>query len=133
MINFSELKVGDIVLAKYEEQLQEGKILQVDGETRQVCILTHDDQENWYTAEELFPIPVTEEQLIKLKFRKTDQAPINGNGQAFIRGPFTVLLAQGDHPKITLHYRDETRNIAGSIMVHQLQNHYHGMTLFHLD
>lgn len=123
MINFAELKVGDIVLAKFEEQLTEGNIVQVDPETRQVCVVTQ--QENWYTAEDLFPIPLTEEQLMRLKFKKSDEG--------YVRGPFTVHLPNGSDPHTVLHYRDETRNIPGSLMVHQLQNHYHGMTLFHLD
>lgn len=130
MINFSELKVGDIVIAKYEEQMLEGRILQIDHDNRQVCVLTQGEQESWYTAEELFPIPLTAEQLVKLKFKKTDEAPINGNGEAWVRGPFTVLLSNNH---IVLHYRDETRDIPNNIMVHQLQNHYHGMTLYHLD
>ncbi|MRG46989.1 hypothetical protein GFS24_17840 [Chitinophaga sp. SYP-B3965] len=130
MINFSELKAGDIVLAKFEEQVMEGKVLQVDHELKQVCVLTHEEQESWYSAEDLFPIPLTEEQLVKLKFSKAEE---NGNGQAYVRGPFTVVLSQGAAPNTVLHYRDETRNIAGGIMVHQLQNHYAGMTLFHLE
>jgi hypothetical protein len=125
MIDFPELKVGDIVLAKFEEQLSEGHIVQVDGEHRQVCVITHEEQENWYSPEDLFPIPLTEEQLVRLKFKKTDDA--------YVRGPFTVQLPNGSDPHTVLHYRDETRNIPGSLMVHQLQNHYRGMTLFHLD
>lgn len=132
MINLSELKVGDIVLAKYEEQVMEGKVLQVDHELKQICVLTHEEQESWYSPEDLLPIPLTEEHLVKLKFSKTDE-PVNGDGQAYVRGPFTVVLTNGTAPRTTLHYRDETRNIAGSIMVHQLQNHYAGMTLFHLE
>ncbi|SIO55946.1 hypothetical protein [Chitinophaga niabensis] len=127
MINFSELKAGDIVLAKYAEQIMEGKILQVDHELKQVCVLTHEEQESWYSAEDLFPIPLTEEQLVKLKFSKAED---NGT---YVRGPFTVMLPHGSEPHTRLHYRDETRNIPGSIMVHQLQNHYAGMTLFHLE
>ncbi|MGX5817422.1 hypothetical protein ACWKWU_04455 [Chitinophaga lutea] len=128
MINFSELKSGDIVLAKFEEQLSEGPIVQVDAETRQACVVTHGDQENWYEPEDLFPIPLTEEQLVKLKFKKEDGAPVS-----WVRGPFTVRLPENGDNHTVLHYRDETRNIPGHLMVHQLQNHYHGMTLFHLD
>lgn len=123
MINFSELKVGDIVMAKYEEQMLEGHIVQVDHDNRQVCV-HHGEQENWYTAEEVYPIPLNAEQLVKLKFKQAD------DGNDWVRGPFTVKL-QNDH--IVLHYRDETRDIPNNIMVHQLQNHYHGMTLFHLE
>lgn len=130
MINFSELKAGDIVLAKYEGQVMEGRILQVDREARQVCVLTHEDQENWYAPEDLTPVPLTDEQLTKLKFKRTDEALVNGNSQTYVRGPFTIMLGNGH---TTLHYRNETRQINGSLMVHQLQNHYHGMTLFHLD
>lgn len=133
MINLSELKVGDIVLAKYEEQVMEGKVLQVDHELKQICVLTHEEQENWYSPEDLHPIPLTEQELVKLKFVRTDEEAVHGNSRAYVRGPFTVILSHGEEPATVLHYRDETRNIAGNIMVHQLQNHYAGMTLFHLE
>lgn len=128
MINFSELKVGDIVLAKFEEQLLEGKVTQVDHELKQICVVTLEDQEYWYSAEDLFPIPLTEEQLVRLQFKKTEDP-----ATAYVRGPFTVQLPNGSDPHTVLHYRDETRNIPGHLMVHQLQNHYLGMTLYHLD
>lgn len=133
MINLHQLKAGDIVLAKFEEQLSEGKVLGLDIPANQACVLNQADQENWYAPEDLFPIPLTEEQLVKLKFKKTEEPPVNGNGQAWVRGPFTVVLQDGTDPHTVLHYRDETRNIAGSLMVHELQNHYQGMTLFHLE
>lgn len=131
MIHLHDLKTGDLVLAQFEEQLREGKVLQVDRELGQACVLT--DQENWYEPAELFPIPLTTEQLVKLKFKKAEETTINGAAETYVRGPFTVTLHNGSDPRTILHYRDETRNIAGALMVHELQNHYAGMTLFHLE
>lgn len=132
MIHLHDLKTGDLVLAKFEEQLTEGPVLQVDRELGQACVLTG-EQENWYEPADLFPIPLTVDHLLKLKFKKTDDPAPNGHGETFVRGPFTVVLQQGSDPRTILHYRDETRNIAGELMVHQLQNHYAGMTLYHLE
>ena len=132
MIQLHDLKKGDLVLAKYEEQLLEGPVLQVDRELGQACVL-NGEQENWYEPADLFPIPLTTEQLLKLKFKKAEETSVNGNDETYVRGPFTVTLYHGTDPRTVLHYRDETRNIAGSLMVHELQNHYAGMTLFHLE
>ncbi|WP_126247217.1 hypothetical protein [Chitinophaga rhizosphaerae] len=132
MIHLHDLKTGDLVLAKFEEQLSEGPVLQIDRELGQACVLVG-EQENWYEPADLFPIPLTVEQLLKLKFKKSEETTINGAPDTYVRGPFTITLHSGSDPRTILHYRDETRNIAGHLMVHQLQNHYHGMTLFHLE
>ena len=121
------------ILHKNIAPLSEGKVLGLDIPANQACVLNQAGQENWYGPEDLFPIPLTEEQLVKLKFKKAEEPPVNGDGQAWVRGPFTVVLQDGADPHTVLHYRDETRNIAGSLMVHELQNHYQGMTLFHLE
>lgn len=128
MIQLSQCKAGDRVMVKFEEQLQEGTILEVNHDDRQVCVLTNGQQEFWYNLEDLFPITLTEDELVRLKFAKEGQE--NGDS-TYVRGPFSIKLYGNE--RLTLVYRDETRDIQGPITVHQLQNHYESMTKVHLE
>lgn len=134
MISLHELKAGDTVLVSYEGQLQEGKVMELNPEDKQVCVLTGEENEFWYGLESLFPILLDETQLLKLKFKKDEELSRNGDGQVFVRGPFSVRIRSDNGQKlIDLHYRDETRALKGDITVNELQNHYIGMTNFHLE
>jgi hypothetical protein len=134
MIRLQDVKTGDTVLVAYEGDLLEGKVLEVNQEDKQVCVLTHEQQEFWYDLESLYPIPLDETQLLRLKFQKDETQSSNGSGVVYVRGPFSVRLYKEGGQDITrLDYRDEHREIKGLLTVNQLQNHYHGMTNFHLD
>jgi hypothetical protein len=134
MIRLQDVKTGDTVLVKYETDLLEGKVLEVNPEDKQVCVLTHEQQEFWYSLEDLYPIPLDETQLLRLRFQKDEAQSSNGSGVVYVRGPFTVRLYKQDgHDFTRLDYRDEHREIKGLLTVNQLQNHYHGMTNFHLE
>jgi hypothetical protein len=134
MIRLHDVKTGDTVLVKYEGDLLEGKVLEVNAEDKQACVLTHEQQEFWYSLEDLYAIPLDETQLLRLKFQKDEIQSSNGSGVVYVRGPFTVRLYKQEGQDITrLDYRDEHREIKGQLTVNQLQNHYHGMTNFHLD
>lgn len=134
MIRLQDVKVGDTVLVAYEGALIEGNVLEINHEDKQVCVLTHGQQEFWYELENLYPIPLDETQLLRLKFKKDEALSNNGNGIVYVRGPFSVKLYKQEGQDMTrLDYRDEHREIKGLLTVNQLQNHYHGMTNFHLD
>jgi hypothetical protein len=134
MINLHDVKAGDTVLVEFEGNTVEGQVLEVNREDKQVCVQTG-DQEFWYDLKDLYPIPLNEDQLIRLKFKKDDSLSVNGGGQIYVRGPFSVKLHTQENgaPATRLDYRDEHREIKGSITVNQLQNHYQEMTNFHLD
>jgi hypothetical protein len=134
MINLQDVKAGDSVLVQYEGNTVEGQVLEVNREDKQVCVLTG-EQEFWYDLQDLYPIPLNEDQLLRLKFKKDESLSANGSGQIYVRGPFSVKLHTLDDgmPATRLDYRDEHREIKGSITVNQLQNHYKAMTNFHLD
>lgn len=133
MINLHDVKAGDTVLVEYEGNMVEGHVLEVNREDKQVCLQTG-EQEFWYDLKDLFSIPLNEEQLFRLKFKKDDISAI-GNGNVYVRGPFSVKLyeLEDGHQATRLDYRDEHRDIKHSITVNQLQNHYHEMTNFHLE
>jgi hypothetical protein len=132
MINLHDVKAGDTVLVDYEGNTVEGHVLDVNRENKQVLVQTG-EQEFWYDLDTLYAIPLNEDQLLKLKFKKEGED--GSNGRIYVRGPFSVKLYElGDgHPATRLDYRDEHREIKESITVNQLQNHYHEMTNFHLD
>ncbi len=131
-MKLSEIKVGDILNARFEDVVNTGEVLQVDREEKKVLV-AHGDQEFWYNLEDLSPVPLTVEILEKLGFQKTDESSLNGGGVAFVKGPFIVRYPEGTNtPHLLLTYRDEHRDLHGDLFVHQFQNHYRNMTNFHI-
>lgn len=131
MIPLHDLKEGDVVYAEYEGQDTRGIVKQIDRETHQVCVVTNDDQESWYAAEEVDPVALTAEELHLLQFEPT--TPATDGTVDYIRGPFTIrLAAEGDFSHLTLLYRSEQPRVVHDVAVHELQNHYMQMTNFHL-
>lgn len=133
MIKISEVKNGDIVNARFEDVINTGEVIQVDREERK-ALVSHGDQEFWYDTEDLSPVLFTIDSLATLGFIESSDPVIKGTGRAFVKGPFILQFpdaANTDH--IHLIYRDEHRDLKGPIFLHQLQNHYHSMTNFHLE
>ena len=60
------------MVVEYEGQHRDGEVTRLNGDEKQVCVET-DVQEFWYGTEHLFPIPISDEQLIKLNFSKEVQ------------------------------------------------------------
>ncbi len=88
-------------------------------------------QEFWYETEQLSPIALDEDQLMKLKFHKQE----NPDGTVkYMKGAFRMMLpAKGDFSHFELWYRDEHRHIMHPLNVHHLQNHFYEMTKVHLN
>jgi len=125
MIRFQELKMGDIILADNEGQQVEGEVVDLDHEDKEVCVETS-VQQFWFTPDQLYPIPLNEDQLKKFHFEKQD----TGNHEVkYLRGPFRILLHKaGDFSNFEMWYREDRRHIQHPITVHELQNHYKQMT-----
>jgi hypothetical protein len=125
MIKLHELKVGDIVVAEYEGQRSEGEVIEFNREDGEICVRTA-VQDFWYTPDQLYPIPLTDEQLVKFAFEKQE---IEGGNIKYLRGPFRILLSQnGNFSNFEMWYREDRRHITRELMVHELQNHYRQMT-----
>ncbi|MBS1929447.1 MAG: hypothetical protein JST95_12710 [Bacteroidetes bacterium] len=124
MIKFSELKNGDFVYADNDGDRKRGVITDLNGDEKQVCVDT--GQAFWYEREQLFPIPVSEEELLGLKFSKQ----VNEDGSVkYLKGAFRILISRpGDFSKMEVWYRDEKRFVSHEIGVHNLQNHFLEMT-----
>jgi len=128
MIKFSELKTGDFVIADNDGDRKRGVITNLNGDEKQICVDT--GQEFWYEREQLFPIPLSDEELISLKFHRQE----NPDGSVkYLKGAFRILIPhRGDFSNMEVWYRDEKRHVSHEINVHNLQNHFFEMTKVHL-
>jgi hypothetical protein len=129
MIKFSELKQGDYVLAESDGQAWQGEVTNFNHDEKEICV-NNGVQEMYFKSEDLYPLPVDEAQLLKLKFTKH----VNEDGSVkYMKGAFRVQTPkQDDFSHFEIWYRNEKRIITHPIPVHVLQNHYHAMTKVHL-
>ncbi len=129
MIKFSELKAGDYVLAESDGQAWDGEVTDFNHDEKEISIY-NGVQDFWFKGEDLYPLPLDEKQLIKLKFKKQ----VNEDGTVkYMKGAFRIQTpSQDDFSHFEIWYRNETRVMTQPISVHQLQNHYLEMTKVHL-
>lgn len=129
MIKFSDLKKGDYVLAESDGQSWRGEVTNFNHDEKEVCV-NNGVQEMYFMSEDLYPLPVDEEQLLLLKFTKQ----VNDDGSVkYMKGAFRIQTPkQDDFSHFEIWYRDEKRIITNPIPMHVLQNHYTAMTKVHL-
>ena len=125
MIQMHELRIGNIVLVDYEGQRSEGEVTDLDQAERKIQVQTV-VQEFWYDPNDLYPIALDEGQLMKFGFERHE---LPDGKVKYLKGPFRVLVSQkGNFSDFEMWYREDRRHMTQPIAVHQLQNHYHGMT-----
>lgn len=129
MIKFNEVKIGDFVLAEYNGELWQGEVTELNGDEKQVCVLT-EVQAFWYEPQHLQGLPLNDAALLKLNFSKH----VNDDGTVkYSKGPFRLVTPkEGDFSHIDMWYREDRRHNPDVHYVHQLQNHYLQMTKVHL-
>lgn len=129
MISFNDLQVGDYVIAEYDGKMWEGKVIGLNGDEKQVQVQT-EAQDFWYEVQNIYPIPVNDEQLLKLNFVKE----VNDDGSVkYKKGAFRILIpAKDQFNDIEIWYREDRRSFHHLLMLHELQNHYLQMTKIHL-
>jgi hypothetical protein len=125
MIKMSELKPGDIVMAEYEGQRWEGVVKELNKEDKEVCVETS-VQQFWFSPDDLYPIPVSDEQLLKMGFIRHN----NEDGSVkYMRNSFRVLTPRrNDFSNMEIWWREDHRYLHHHINMHELQNHYLQMT-----
>ena len=129
MIKMQDLKVGDFVLADYEGEQWEGVVNLIDSKENKAYVQTR-VQEFWFKPQELHPITLNEEQLMKLNFEKQDS---EDGSVKYIKGPFRIFVTvKGDFSNMDIWYREDRRHLNHLISVHELQNHYLQMTKVNL-
>ena len=129
MIRFQDIKVGDYVMANNDGTIWQGEVTDLNRDEKEICV-NNGVQDFWFKDEELLPVPLNEEQLMKLKFQKHE----NADGSVkYMKGAFRIQVpVKDDFSKFEIWYRDEKRQILHPIGVHELQNHYQAMTKVHL-
>ena len=129
MIKIQELKQGDIVRVVQDMSEREGTVVDVSREENMVLI-NNGIQEFWYTPEQIAAIPLTEKELFRLGFEKTETQ----NGTKYMKGPFRVLVHDpGNYTNLDIWYREDRRHFNHPIYVHELQNLHLQMTKVPLE
>ncbi|MBC8035278.1 MAG: hypothetical protein H7Y03_14105 [Chitinophagaceae bacterium] len=126
MLKLKELKEGDYVIAEYDGQRVEGIVKDMHRDyDNQVCVETP-VQKFWFNRENLSGIPVTDEQLLKLGFKKQE----NEDGSVkYMKGAFRIVTPlKGDFSHMEIWYREDHRHLTSGIFVHELQHHHLDMT-----
>ena len=130
MIKFSQLRMGDYVIAHNEGDAVFGEVVALHASNKQACVDTG-IQDFWYNAHQLEAIPLTESTLVDFKFKKqvTEEGSVK-----YSKGAFRMMLPkENEFSKMEIWYRDEHRHIMEPISVHQLQNHFYEITKVYLD
>jgi hypothetical protein len=131
MLKIGELKAGDIIKVVDEGMEREGVVVEISHEEHQAFV-DNGIQEFWYSPEEMYPIPLNEEQLLKLGFEKENLD--DGEGVKYMKGAFRLVTPKaGDFSTIEMWYREDRRHFNFPIGVHQLQNLHLQMTKVPLE
>jgi hypothetical protein len=130
MIPIHELKVGDYVIAGFEGAKWEGEVKRLNTDEKQICVQT-EVQEFWYDEEQLFPIPLSDESLMRLNFTK-EESP--DGSVKYKKGSFRILIRdKNDFSSYKeIWYREDRRDNPDIRYIHLLQNQYLQMTKVHL-
>ena len=129
MLKLGELKSGDIVLLNDEGIDREGTVVRISHENRQ-ALVDNGVQEFWYDLADIRPIPLDEDQLVKLGFEKE---VVNGEVK-YKKGSFRLLAHKpGDFSHLEMWWREDRRHFDFPISVHDLQNLHLDMTKVPLE
>lgn len=129
MLKVGELKQGDIIMVNDDGAMREGVVSKVHHEENQ-ALVDNGIQEFWYDAEEMFPLPLDENQLLKLGFEKQEA----DGSVKYMKGAFRLVTPKkGDFSNIEMWYREDRRHFNVPLSVHELQNLHLDMTKVHLE
>lgn len=130
MIKISDLKTGDFVMVNNEGTQMEAEVLEVDMSQHLANLETNAGQNFWFGADDLAPIPLSDEALKKISFVREDQPD---GSVKYLKGAFRLHVnSPGDFSHINFWYREDRRHVDQPIALHQLQNYYLQMTKVHL-
>ena len=129
MLKVGELKQGDIIMVNDDGVMREGTVSKISHEDNQAYV-NNGIQEFWYDPGEMFPLPVDENQLMKLGFQKQESE----SSVKYMKGPFRLVTPQkGDFSNIEMWYREDRRHFNAPLSVHELQNLHREMTKIGLE
>jgi len=129
MLKVGDLKRGNIIRVDDDGVMREGTVLKISHEDNQAYV-DNGIQEFWYDPGEMFPLPVDEEQLLKLGFQKQESE----GSVKYMKGPFRLVTRKkGDFSNVEMWYREDRRHFNVPLSVHELQNLHLSMTKMSLE
>lgn len=129
MVKLGHLQNSDIVMVSEEGILREGTVIETNREENMILV-DNGTQEFWYRVEDIFPITLDENQMMKFGFEKE---PIAGANK-YKKGAFRLVTPKaGDFSKVEMWYREDRRHFNVPIAVHELQNLHSSMTKVPLE
>ncbi len=130
MIKFNDIKIGDYVQAEYEGKRWDGEVIGLQKDQHLVQVLT-EVQDFWFDPEQLFPIPLTIQSLLKMNFQPT---MVEDGSVKYMKGAFRIVTPtlHDDFSHFEMWYREDKRHNPHVKFVHELQNQYYDMTKVHL-
>jgi len=129
MMKFSELKEGNYVMVDFEGKMSRGEVSDLNHDEKQVCVET-EVQGFWYEPAHIYPIPLNDEELMRLNFTKE---MLEDGGVKYKKGAFRLEIPEPDNfSHIDMWYREDIRHNPIVHYVHELQNQYLQMTKVYL-
>lgn len=130
MLKIGGLKPGDLIMVDDEGMKREGTVLGTSFEEEHKALVDNGIQEFWYTEDQLYPIPLDENQLKRLGFTREE---MDGSIK-FKRDSFRLVIPKkGDFSNIEMWWREDRRHFHNPIGVHELQNLHLSMTKIPLE
>ena len=129
MLKIGNLKSGDIIMVNDEGIMREGTVVKVNWEEH-LALVDNGVQEFWFAQEDMYALPLDEEQLMKLGFTKED----SDSGVKYKKDSFRLVTPKkGDFSNVEMWWREDRRHFSFPLGVHELQNLHLDMTKVHLD
>lgn len=129
MLKIGNLKAGDIITVDDGGVMREGIVVSVSHEEHQ-ALVDNGVQEFWYNPEEMYAIPLDENQLMKFGFSKEE----TDGTMKYKKDSFRLVTPQkGDFSNIEMWWREDRRHFSIPLGVHELQNLHYDMTKIPLD
>ena len=126
MLKIGHLKSGGIISINDEGIMREGTVVSISPEENQ-ALVNNGVQEFWFTPEEMYAIPLDEDQLLKLGFTRDGSVKYKKDSFRL------VTPKKGDFSNIEMWWREDRRHFSFPLSVHELQNLHLDMTKVHLD
>lgn len=129
MLKIGNLKSGDIIMVNDEGIMREGTVVKVNWEEH-LALVDNGVQEFWFAQEDMYALPLDEDQLMKLGFTKED----SDSGVKYKKDSFRLVTPKkGDFSNVEMWWREDRRHFSFPLGVHELQNLHLDMTKVHLD
>lgn len=129
MLKIGNLKSGGIISVNDEGIMREGTVVSVSQEENQ-ALVNNGVQEFWYSPEEMFALPLDENQLVRFGFTKEE----SDGSVKYKKDSFRLVTPKkGDFSNVEMWWREDRRHFSVPIGVHELQNLHLDMTKVHLD